>query len=209
MTDQRRGVTSPASTPGSFAPHERTAAAVTLPAIPDPWGFDYPDLFRETFEAAPDFAAVDNIWSEVLKRTYVSAELRGPAIRFDPDLDDAQDVDGVDNILAKTVKSEAVRLLQSEVTTGEYIDYDTALAMRWSAVHRGRRLRLEGAPVRDSALPESNPFRHAQNRAELDDLYSLATEEPPGDGEASRRTLFEWGERLDREYAARLAELRA
>lgn len=194
MTDQRRGVTTPASTPGSFAPHERTAAAVALPAIPDPWGFDYPDLFREMFEAAPDFAAVDNIWSEVLKRTYVSAELRGPAIRFDPDLDDAQDVDGVDDILAET---------------GEYIDYDTALAMRWSAVHRGRRLRLEGAPVHDSALPESNPFRHAQNRAELDDLYSLATEEPPGDGEASRRTLFEWGERLDREYAARLAELRA
>lgn len=79
-------------------------------------------------------------------------------------------------------------------------------ALRWGAVERGRQLRREGHAGVPTALPES-AFSHAQNDAELEDLWSLATEEPPGDGEASTAFLDRWYRDLGAQYWARRGEL--
>ena len=54
-----------------------------------------------------------------------------------------------------------------------------------------------------------NRFRDAQNVAELIGLWSLSTEEPPGDGEAPAGQLNRWLRDLSVERDARLAELKA
>lgn len=87
--------------------------------------------------------------------------------------------------------------------TGPYGD---DLDARWGAVERGRQLRRDGHPGVPTALGRS-AFAHAQNDVDLADLYAQATEEPPGDGEASKAFLDRWYAALGRDYWARRAEL--
>lgn len=63
---------------------------------------------------------------------------------------------------------------------------DDEFGVRWGAVNRTRELRTEGAPGIPSDLDGRHPFRDAQNTAELDELFALATEELHGDGMNSK-----------------------
>jgi len=63
-----------------------------------------------------------------------------------------------------------------------------------------------------TTLPEkvdgrTNEFRHCQNDLELDWMFDLLTEEPPGDGEAPRWWVDEWYAGIKRRRAERRAEL--
>lgn len=83
------------------------------------------------------------------------------------------------------------------------------LEFRGAAVNRSRALRSTPAPLTPTELPDSNRFRLCQNDPELVELYSLMTEEPPGDGGASRAFVRRWHATIVAEATARRTELQA
>lgn len=87
------------------------------------------------------------------------------------------------------------------------------LDVRWAAVNRGRELRAAGAPGVPTNLSSegrgANAFAHAQNDLELYEIFEQCTEEPYGDGEASRAAVNAWYGRLYAAHDARRAELLA
>jgi hypothetical protein len=99
-------------------------------------------------------------------------------------------------------------------TEGYEDDYD----LRWGAVQRGRDLRAEGkAPITSSSVfkvslfgkPVPTSFAHAQNMVEIEELYAMMTDEPPGDGEVPRSQVEKIFRGYQKDAKDRLAELHA
>lgn len=93
-------------------------------------------------------------------------------------------------------------------------DFSDETDLRWAALNRGRELRrTAGVEAVATALPttgrDDNGFAHAQNDAELFELFDLATEELHGDGMASRAMQNHWWNKHREQARARRAELLA
>lgn len=86
--------------------------------------------------------------------------------------------------------------------------------VREDAIARGRELREAGeAHTVPTALETegwgANPYSDCQNDAELNERFELMTEEPPGDGEASKAATDRWYQKHYNDHDARRAELLA
>lgn len=86
--------------------------------------------------------------------------------------------------------------------------------VRQEAIEQGQKLREAGqAPQVPTALETegwgANPYSDCQNDAELNERFELCTEEPPGDGEASKAATDRWYQKHYNDHDARRAELLA
>lgn len=94
----------------------------------------------------------------------------------------------------------------------EGIGYMEKLALTDAAVERSRVLREEaGVPRTPTMLKRTgifaSPFANAENDVELYHQFSMLTEEPPGDGEASRSQVNRWMNSLYEAHDKRRNEL--
>jgi len=85
---------------------------------------------------------------------------------------------------------------------------------RWAAIERGRQLRREGTvPLVPAKKIEGlfgshyGNFGLAQNLVEIEEMYALITEEPPGDGEIPMSQVRQIFRGYQKEAKERLAQL--
>ena len=90
--------------------------------------------------------------------------------------------------------------------------WNEQFGLQSAALVRSRELRQTYAIFVPTSLPErvegrTQEFRHCQNDLELDHMFELLTEEPPGDGEAAQWWVRQWFAGIQQMRLDRRAEL--
>lgn len=118
--------------------------------------------------------------------------------------------DRYDPVFAEAKTFAAVDEAWKRETNGA--GYMEKLLITDAAQDRSRVLREEeGAPRTPTELRTdgffASPFAHAENDVELYHQFSMMTEEPPGDGEASKAQVRNWMNSIYAAHDKRRAEL--
>lgn len=117
--------------------------------------------------------------------------------KFDPKFSEASTFAAVDEVWKRETAS---------------VDYFEKMLLTDAAVERSRILREEeGAPRTPTELDAegffASPFARAENDVELYHQFEMMTEEPPGDGEASKSQAQKWLNSVYDAHDKRRAEL--